>query len=327
MRPVRTTIRAVALLGGACPFAAAQEPVIQTSQVLNDQWFTGSLVSPSPALPKAGLIAIEPYEQVTLDNGSYLSNGQKVGTRHPPRFETVFSLVEYGITDRLSIQALPGFNYGWNDVTTTRGLIGADLPVDLKYRFVDQVANTAIPSATFSLGISFPTGPYNQLGSGLEGAGTGVWFARQGGVLQWLVNTYDNHPLRIRLWGGLGEPLNNPTLNDISSYGTGPGFHGALKPGLQASWGISPEYALSQRWVLAFDLYGTYGNTGRINGFSGLGGFLGGNLGTSTRWAAGPAIEYNWSPRFGIIAGVLASFAGHNNSSYIAPQIAINMVF
>ncbi len=38
--------------------------------------------------------------------------------------------------------------------------------------------------------------------------------AAAGETLQWLVLS-GNHPLRIRLWGELQEPLNDPTVRDL----------------------------------------------------------------------------------------------------------------
>ena len=64
---------AAILMIGTGSVAEAQQPDIQTSQVLNDQLFTGPLVAISPALPKAGLFVLEPYEGVTLNTGNYLA--------------------------------------------------------------------------------------------------------------------------------------------------------------------------------------------------------------------------------------------------------------
>ena len=40
-----------------------------------------------------------------------------------------------------------------------------------------------------------------------------------------------------------------------------------------------------------------------------------------------PAIEYNINSRLGIIGGVHMSVAGRNGSAFVAPQIAVNMLF
>ena len=49
--------------------------------------------------------------------------------------------------------------------------------------------------------------------------------------------------------------------------------------------------------------------------------------GSSTSIALAPAIEYNFTSRVGLIAGVEFSVAGRNTPSYIAPQVALTMAF
>lgn len=327
MIAVRSVLIAASLAMGVGSLARAQEPQTQASQVLNDQWFTGPLVATSPALPKAGLFVLEPYVITTLNTGRYLANGHHVGGSNQSRNGAILPFVEYSITDRLTIDAVPQINYGWNEHTTTRNAVASDLPVDLKYRLLDQVVNTATPSATVSVGMSFPTGPFDKLGSELEETGSGVYYARQGGTLQWLFNTWDNHPLRVRLWGSVEEPLNHPTVRNVSVYGTGPSFFGKAKPGITATVGISPEYALTQRWVLAADIFRSYADKASVSGTDINGNLFSARPGSSGSWAVAPAVEYNWSPKYGVIAGVQLNFAGHNTSSYVAPQIALNIVF
>jgi hypothetical protein len=124
----------------------------------------------------------------------------------------------------------------------------------------------------------------------------------------------------------LQEPLNNPTVQDLSVYDTPANFHGTANPGLLATFGISPEFAITQRWVLAADIFNSYTGSTTISGFSNTG-YLNTNEASSSAWAFAPAVEYNWSPKYGVIAGVVFSFAGHNTSSYVEPQVAVNIVF
>ncbi len=88
------------------------------------------------------------------------------------------------------------------------------------------------------------------------------------------------------------EPLNKPAVNDLSVYDTLPGFHGTANPGLQASFGISSEFALTQRWVLAADVLSSYTGGTNVTGFGGTG-FLNTNEASSNARAVAPAIEYN----------------------------------
>ena len=60
------------LAAGVSATASAQVPGAPAVQA---QWFTGSLEAPSPALPKAGMLAIEPYVIYQVNTGAYGSSG------------------------------------------------------------------------------------------------------------------------------------------------------------------------------------------------------------------------------------------------------------
>ena len=227
----------------------------------------------------------------------------------------------------MSIETIPQGNYSWDKTTTSHGMGVADLPVDLEYRVIDQNTRTGAPSVTFDLGMQFPTGSHDELGTGLDGMGAGSYQLRQGITLQSLFDTWGNHPLRIRVWEQFQLPLTHPSVKDVSVYGTGAGFNGTAHPGSQWTAGILPEYAINQRWLLATDIVYSYADGSRVRGRDASGANVNFSSGSSANWSFAPAVEYNWSWQYGIIAGVQFSFAGRNSSSYVAPQIAWNMVF
>jgi hypothetical protein len=43
-------------------------------------------------------------------------------------------------------------------------------------------------------------------------------------------------------------------------------------------------------------------------------------------WWTGPAIEYSWKPKIGVLLGVRLIPAGRNTNETITPAIAINFV-
>ncbi len=89
---------------------------------VKDQWFTGSLESPSPALTKAGVVAVEPYAIYTGNTGAYNNAWGHYSVPNDVNQMQSLTLLKYGITDRLSIQAVPTFNYAWNGLTTSNGV-------------------------------------------------------------------------------------------------------------------------------------------------------------------------------------------------------------
>ena len=293
------------------------------------QWFTGSLEAPSPALPNAGILAIEPYAIYTGDTGAFNSGWGHYSVPNNLNQLESETLLKYSITDRLSVQALPSFNYAWNGLYNSSGtdLGMGDLQTEVQYRIIDGNHKTGSPSVTLGLGMTFPTGDYNNLSNPLNGFGAGAYKVQEELLFQSLFDTWRDHPMRVRVWGDLYEPVGDVPVQNISVYGTSPGFHGQANPGLAADWGIGVEYGLNQRWVLALDLVQNYAVGFRLNGTNVAGNAVNANSGSSTSIALAPAIEYNFSSRVGLIAGVEFSAAGRNTPSYIAPQIALSMAF
>lgn len=313
----------VVLVAAALARAAAAQ---EASDAVQNQWFTGSLVAPSPAIPKAGVFAIEPYAIYTGNTGAYESDWQHRSVSNNTNQLLSVTLLKYAITDKLSVQAIPSFAYQWNGQTTSSGAGVGDLPIEFDYRLKDQDNRTGSPSVTVDLGMSFPTGEYDHLSRSLNGLGSGAYTAKEGLLLQSLFDTWGDHPMRLRLFGAAFEPLAKVSVQDASVYGTGQGFQGQATPGFAAQLGLGIEYGLDQRWVLALDLVDSYADGFRLDGTS-SGNIVHTSAASSTSLALAPAIEYNWSDSVGLIVGVEFSAAGRNTASFIAPQIALSLVF
>jgi hypothetical protein len=311
-----------ALAAGLAGSASAQEV-----DAVPSQWFTGTLEAPSPALPKAGLLALEPYVVYQTDRGAYADNGRHISTAHDSSTLESLLVVKYGITDRLTIEALPSVSHSRNNVTSSSGVSLGDLPLELEYRVKNGDKKTGSPSVTFDLGVTLPTGEYDRLGTPLNGVGSGAYTLKEGVVLQSLFDTRGNHPMRVRVYGAAYEPLSRPSVQDVSVYGTGKGFTGNAKPGISGVFGLGIGYALDQRWVLALDLVQNYADGSRLNGVDGLGGRVSTHGASQASTALAPAIEYSWSGRAGIVAGVAFNAAGRNTPAYVAPQIALAVAF
>ena len=309
-----------------CEIARAQDnlPTVGDAAVQN-QWFTGSLESPSPALPKAGLVALEPYAIFINTTGAYDNAGGRYGVPNETnQFESLLAF-KYGITDRLSFDALPSASYVSNDQSHFTGI--GDLPVELEYRFNDQNNRTGWPSVTASLGVNLPTGDYEHLSSPIDGLGAGTYMLKEGLLFQSLFDTPDDHPLRLRVYGAAYEPLDQASVSGISTYGTNVGFHGNVRPGYSAKVGIDVGYALDERWVLAIDLLENYSKGFHTTGTDAHAEIVNTRSASSRSTAVAPAVEYSWSGRVGLIAGVEFTSAGRNTSSYVSPQIALNLLF
>lgn len=305
-------------------------PNIASAQVAGDatvraQWFTGTLEAPSPALPKAGLLAIEPYLIDQANFGAYDNTGVRQSSQDEVHQATSVTVFKYGITDRLSIEALPSVAHAWNDQTRATGV--GDLPAELEYRLNDENNKTGRPSVTVAIGGTAPLGRYDRLNTPLDGLGSGAYTLKESLLFQSLFDTWEHHPMRVRMYGTASEPAGGVSVQDVSVYGTAQGFRGNATPGSSGEIGIGVSYGLTQSWVLACDLLQTSTDGSRVRGVDASETSVDTTTAESRRAAVAPAMEYNFSGRMGLIAGVEFSISGRNSASYVAPQIALSMAF
>lgn len=294
--------------------------------VLNEQRYTGSLLSPSGAITQAGILALEPYFQSTISRGAYLANGKIKNSKHRTDSTNSFLLIKYGVTNRFTFQMTPQVNYYWNGKTTSSSIHFSDLPVDLQYRWIDQVDTRYQPSLTTFLGMSFPTGDYDRLNRGLDANGSGMYTVRFGLQSQMAYEVL-NRALRIRLWGVGRKAIGSRNIKGISNYGTGEGYIGNVRSGLFGNTGFSLEYGLDKAWVLAFDFQYDWAQGTRIKGREFNSPFVKNTTGASHDLQVAPAIEYNPTPSIGIIAGAALTVDGHNTNAFVQPQFAVNLIF
>jgi len=317
----------IALLTGAISTPVTVYAQEVPADAAPNQWFTGSLEAPSPALPKAGMLALEPYLVYQSNTGAYGSNGDHhTVADNTSTIESVL-VIKYAITDKLTFEALPAISHSSADHAAPTGTSFGDLPVELEYSVMKGNYKTGAPTVTLDLGVTAPTGEYDRLQKPLEGVGGGAWLLKQGVVAQSLFDTWGNHPVRLRAWAEVFEPLQDATVNDASVYGTAAGFHGRAAPGISGQVGLAGGWAIDQRWVLAIDFVDTYANGYRAKGFDATQTFVQIQGPIQNSFAIAPAIEYNWSANAGLIFGLEFSAAGRNTASYVAPQIALAVSF
>lgn len=320
--------RAFALSACLVPLVMASPVYAQEADLaVRNQWFTGSLEASSPALSEAGALAVEPYLIYQANTGAYDSHGHHGPVAHDVDQLQAVIVLKYAVTDRLSVQALPSFDRVSNDQRSSGGLGFGDLPLELEYRFKDENGRTGSPSITASVGIDLPTGDYQQLSNQLNGIGSGAYSAKQGIVVESLFDTRGGHPVRVRLFASVYEPVASTSIKDASVYGTDAGFRGRAKPGVSGQVGLAAGYAIDQRWVLALDVVQNYVARYTLTSVDDAGDPASTHGRNRSTTALAPAVEYNWSANAGLIAGVEFSVAGRNVSSYIAPQIAFAFSF
>ncbi len=306
-----------------CTLAAdpTPSPSPQAREQLNDAWWTGPLLAPAAGTLPRGHVLVEPYLYDVIQYGTYDRNGILRASSHSNSFGNLTYLI-YGATDRLSVGALPTFGY----TTTTNGTdssgIGfGDIALQAQYRLALYHPGSWIPTTSINIQETFPTGRYDRLGDHPnDGFGSGVYTTTISLYTQTYFWTQSDRIVRARF--NFSQAFSGATAVDgVSVYGTDAHFHGTAKPGNAFTFDGAAEYSVTRNWVLAFDLvYHTAGNS-QVRGTT-----MTHDLGSSRSWAIAPAIEYNWSPNVGIIAGVRAFPSGFNTSATVTPAIAVNIV-
>lgn len=299
--------------------AAAQQS--DSEAAIRAQWFTGTLLSPSPGVPRGGVLGVEPYLIDKRGIGVFDANG--ILHSAPVGIEQIrsYTSVNYGFSDSVSLQAIPAVAHVSHDGDVQTGL--ADLPIKLHYRPIAGALDFWHPSLTTTFGITFPLGKFEHLQHSADGFGTGAFMAMEEVELQQRFTTW-LHPHRLRMWARVSQPLNEVSLHGVSSYGTAQGFLGRVVPGSSAELGIGDEVGIDQQWALALDILQDFAKGPHLRG-AGVAGAMP-DIEGSVFWVA-PAVEYNPTEHVGIIAGVEISMAGRNAPSQVIPQIAVNMFF
>ncbi|QDH17992.1 hypothetical protein E3D00_04680 [Swingsia samuiensis] len=288
-------------------------------------WYTGSLYAPSPAYPQ-GSLSLEPYVQVTDPWQRFDSKG-RISPAPGQKTLVQYSVVKYGITDRLALNSLPTLTKSWGHGQQATGDQFNDLPLELQYNLIKANPTHYKPSFTVYLGFIAPTGAYRGLAKPQSGVGTGAWFMRFGLQSQSLYNVF-GHGARLRVWVQERQPVSSPHLHDITSYGTTTGFEGTAHPGAFGNEGFSLEFGFTKRLVAALDLYGTWSGSNRVDGvYAKTNSRISTHSGWSTSYNIGPALEYSWTPNMGILSGIIIPFSGHNTSRSLMPQVALNLFF
>jgi hypothetical protein len=325
----------VALLHGTSVIAAGAESSADVyRQSLDEAWWTGPLLASGAGTLPPGHLLIEPYLFDVIGQGRYDHDGNRQAGDRTHSYGSLTYLL-YGLTDRVTIGLIPRF--GFNDVNggaDSSGIGLGDFTFQAQYRLAQFREGARVPTISLLIAETVPSGEYDRLGlRPSDGLGAGAYTTTLSLNSQYFFWMPNGRILRMRFNTSYGFS-NSTRVRDASVYGTSEGFRGRARPGdsltLNAAW----EYSLTQRWVLALDaIYQHFDNTS-VRGFD----FSGSQAGlppTSIELRSGssetvsfaPAIEYNWSSRFGVIAGAIFTASGRNASANVIPVAAINMFF
>lgn len=282
-------------------------------------WLTGPLIAPVATVIPKGHAEIEYYLYATTNTGLYNSHwnvhSQPNLTSINPQIVCIFGLTEW-MDIQITPQALYNFSQGKSSVHLGDTPIGFDFqlyPPDDKREW--------IPGVKVTLREIFPTGKYQKLnpgkkGTDLSGAGS---FGTSGGLVFYKVfHLKDHHYLSTQL--SLGGTLFAPVhVKGFNNYGGGYYASGKVRPGISSTAIFSFEYTFTQNWVFALDSVYTHTNKNRFSGNPGItsaGDVASVGNPSSEQISFAPAIEYNFSANFGIIAGAWVTACGRNTTQF-----------
>lgn len=294
----------------------SQSPSSQSSQSMDDAWWTGPMLANTAATLPCGHCLVEPYVyDVVVGN----SNGFSSRT-----------YVLYGLVDRFTVGVIPvaGFNEVNGGLNSSQVALG-DVTVMGQYGLTRFSPERRIPTTAIEVQEAFPTGKYDELGSRpIDGLGAGAYTTTVSLNSQTYFSAPNGRIVRMRLnaWESFST---NATVTGVSVYGTDAAFRGHAKPGKSTFIDWSWEYSVRRSWVLALDMtYGYNGNT-RVAGsdISSIG--LASPVRLKSGWSDSldfaPAAEYSWKSNLGFLLGVHV-LAMERNVAAVTPAIAINYV-
>lgn len=320
-------------LGASAGAGATSASGDGTRQSLDDAWWTGPLLAPSAATLPQGHWLLEPYVYDVMTYGRFDRNStlRSAGAAHE-----VGSLayLEYGVVDRFTLGLIP--RLGLHESAAgqeSAGLAVGDFTVQGAYGLTQFRQGSWMPATSLVIGETFPTGKYDRLDGRTDGAlGSGAYSTTLSLYSQTYLWMPNGRILRTRL--DLSYSLSRwASLRGMSVYGTSAGFAGRAHPGPTAIADLAFEYSLTQRWVLATDIWWEHDGSTRVEGgyaqslTPSLPAYLVQDSGSDDLLYLAPAIEYNWSARMGVIAGARLGVWGRNATATVTSVAAINMAF
>lgn len=292
-------------------------------------WFTGPLIAPSGTTVRKGVLNIQSYLYTTVFTGVYDKHWDSHSSKNFYSLNPSI-LIRYGLTDWFGILAVPQVFYNF-----TRGRSSfefGDLAIGIELQLYPANRSDRFPGVKFAIKEFLPTGNYQGLqpgerGTDLSGLGThGTYF-----------NLLFYKELQIRDLHFLSTTLSfsytrnsSVGVHGFNAYGGGFETRGTAFPGDFFSAIFSFEYSFNQNWVFALDNVYIHRNSSRFSGFPGrtsIGTTASVGLPSSDEVSFAPAIEYNFSKNFGIIAGVWFTAFGRSTPVFRSGVINFNYRF
>ena len=167
-----------------------------------------------------------------FSTAAYNKNWNESSTTTSHAYRSV-TLLEYGLTPRLSVSLLPQFGYNdSNGGQSSNGPQLGDITVRAHYMLTQFEEGGWLPTTAIAVAQSLPTGRYDGLGANpANGLGSGIASTTVGFWVQDYFWMPTGRILRARLNLSYAFADENASVHGVSVYGTGPGFSGKVDTG------------------------------------------------------------------------------------------------
>lgn len=294
--------------------------------------FTGPLLTPGAKTASAGSASVEPYLIFNSATSLYDGHGRRQ-TKEPASEQwQLVAPFSYGITDRLQGNLTAGVAHASSGSERSDGARVTDTKLGLQYMLKAPNNDGTQPAISVALTHRFPTGDYDRLDANpLNGTGNGASVNTANLFSQHYVWLPNGRPLRWRANVAYSPSPDRITVRGVSVYGTPADFRGHVRLGDSVGLSTSVEYSIDEHWALALDVaYDRYSSS-RLVGVQRSGTEIVESINrldpARSVYSLAPALQYNFSDRVGLIAGVHFSVAGKHNDAFVAPQVAVNIAF
>jgi hypothetical protein len=290
----------------------------ESTQSLDDAWWTGPLLAASASTLPHGHFLVEPYLFDSITDEEFDGHGTRHAVPHDASLGSL-TYVLYGVTDEISAGLIPRFGYTLSgDGGASTGAELGDFQLQGQYRLTKFQEGSWIPTTSVVIDETLPTGRYDRLGDHpSDGFGSGVYTTTVSLYSQdyfWMPN---GRILRGRL--DLSYAFSgSASVHDVSVYGTSEGYRGHVSPGDSVTADLSLEYSATRNWVVALDAVYEHSDSTHLTGTL---------FPASESLSFAPAIEYNWSATVGVIFGAKLAATGRNTSAPVIPVMAVNLVY
>jgi hypothetical protein len=312
---------------GAAAALALSSPVFAIApdrQGLDEAWWTGPLLaSGASTLPK-GHALIEPYLFDAKPYGRFGADGKR---RSAPDEDNIGSsaYLLYGVTDTLTAGFIPHLGYRRAGGRWSQGLGVGDVTAQVQYRLTQYKEGGRVPTISVMLQENLPIGRHDRLDERPnDGFGSGAYATTLGVNSQhyfWMPN---GRILRTRLNVAYTR-AGDAKVRGASVYGTAKGFAGKARPGDTLLANLAFEYSVTRNWVAALDVAWQRDAATEVAGVLD-GAAVQRRYPVSQALILAPAVEYNFTPKVGVIVGARIVPAGRNVTASVTPAVAVNWV-